>query len=185
MNLPWRPTRALRALLALLALLALWACQAPPPAPAPLAGEYQLDSGDVIQLDVYGQKEFSGRFTLDTAGRISVVKAGAVDLRGTTLREAEGRIAEKLAVELRAPVVAVNIVEHRPVFVTGQVKSAGRYPYANGLTVLKAVALAGGYSPRGSSQRLFIVREDGARVRVNENSALSPGDTVDVGESIF
>lgn len=169
----------------LLLSLVLTACETVAELPPPPAGDYRLDAGDVIQVDVYGQKEFSGRFTLDTSGRISLLKAGAVDLRGATLDDAGTRIAAKLSAELRAPVVAVNIIEHRPVFVTGQVKSAGRYPYAQGLTVLKAVALAGGYGPRGSSQRILLVRDDGTRARVNENTVLRPGDIVDVGESLF
>jgi polysaccharide export outer membrane protein len=165
--------------------LVLAACETVTELPPPPAGEYRLDAGDVLQEDVYGQKEFSGRFMLDTTGRISIVKAGTLELRGATLADAGALITEKLSAELRAPVLAVNIIEHRPVFVTGQVKSGGRFPYAQGLTALKAVALAGGYGPRGSRQRIAIVREDGTRARVHENTLLRPGDIVDVGESLF
>jgi polysaccharide biosynthesis/export protein len=169
------------------ALLVLAACQQPPIAAGNRAPqtEYQLDSGDQIQVDVYNQRDLSGRFVLDTAGRISLLKAGAVQLRGATLRQAEERIAEQLKAELREPVVAVNIVEHRPVFVMGEVRAPGKYPFSNALTVLKAVALAGGYGPRGSNQRIVIVRQDGTRERASEDSFLHPGDTVDVGESLF
>jgi len=179
--------RTWSAALACAALLALTGCQQAPIAVADTAApaEYRLDAGDQIQVDVYNQRDLSGRFVLDTAGRISLLKAGAVDLRGITLRQAEERIAEQLKSELRAPVVSVNIVEHRPVFVLGEVRTPGKYPFANSLTVLKAVALAGGYGPRGSSQRLVIVREDGTRMRASESSLLRPGDTVDVGESLF
>jgi polysaccharide export outer membrane protein len=177
-----------------LSLVAVWAallgaagCQEAPIAAAqPQApSEYRLDSGDQIQVDVYNQRDLSGRFVLDTGGRISVLKAGAIELRGATLREAEARIAQQLKSELRAPVVSVNVVEHRPVFVTGEVKTPGKYPFGNALTVLRAVALAGGYGPRASSRRTVIVHEDGTRTAASENSPLRPGDTVDVGESLF
>lgn len=182
-----RMWRFLSAALALPAVLVLAGCQGAPTAVADSAAqaEYRLDAGDAIQVDVYNQRDLSGRFVLDTAGRISLLKAGAVDLRGATLRQAEERIAEQLKVELRAPAVSVNIVEHRPVFVTGEVRTPGKYPFANALTVLKAVALAGGYGPRGSRNRIVIVREDGTRLRASESSSLRPGDTVDVGESLF
>ncbi len=145
---------------------------------------YQLDAGDQIQVDVYGQTDLSGRYTLDT-GRVSLLKAGAVELRALSLRDAERRIAEHLKGELRNPEVAVNVVEYRPVFVMGQVVRGGKFPYAPGMTVLKAIALAGGYNDKASRSRVDVIRAGMPRARATEALLLQAGDTIDVGESLF
>jgi len=181
-----RPIPAAWTLLLTAVLLGLAGCATPPP---PLVdtepGEYRLDAGDTIQVEVYGQKDLSGRFTLDTGGRVSLLRAGVIDLRRRTFREAEQLIAAGLRAELREPEVAVNIAEYRPVFMTGEVRRPGRFPYEQGMTVLKALALAGGYTPRGSRGRITLVREDLPRVRVGEDTRLRPGDAIDVGQSLF
>jgi protein involved in polysaccharide export with SLBB domain len=146
---------------------------------------YQLDAGDQIQVDVYGQTDLSGRYTLDDTGRVSLLKAGAVELRALSLRDAERRIAEHLKGELRKPEVAVNVVEYRPVYVMGQVVRGGKYPYAPGMTVLKAVALAGGYNDKASRSRIDVIRAGMPRARATEALLLQAGDTIDVGESLF
>jgi protein involved in polysaccharide export with SLBB domain len=186
----WKETldtcRFLCSVLGCTALVVSTGCQQAPLADElKAAAEYRLDSGDHIQIDIHDQRDLSGRFVVDTSGRVSLLKAGAIELRGATLREAEKRIAEQLKLELRRPIVSVNIVEYRPVFVTGEVRTPGKYAFANALTVLKAVALAGGYGPRASSRHLVIVREDGTRLPALESSLLRPGDTVDVGEGLF
>lgn len=159
-------------------------------APLPLmpqdeAAPYTLDAGDQIQVDVYGQTDLSGRYTLDDTGRVSLLKAGPVELRSLTARDAERRIAEHLKGELRHPEIAVNVVEYRPVYVMGQVVRGGKYPYVPGMTVLKAIALAGGYNDKASRSRIDITRDGMPRARATETLLLRAGDTIDVGESLF
>jgi polysaccharide export outer membrane protein len=160
-------------------------CQQLPAVRNDSAGEYRLGPGDVLQVAVNGQQDMSGKFTVDPTGHISMVHAGAVLLNRKTLREAELAITEKLKVELKSPVVAVNILQYRPVFVTGEVRNSGGYPYLSGLTVRQAIAMAGGYTPRASRNKLSIVREGGPKAVAAEDTVVSPGDTVEVGESLF
>jgi protein involved in polysaccharide export with SLBB domain len=178
-----RPTRTLGCIG--VAALLLAGCQPLPMIQTADPGEYRLDAGDTIQIDVLGEKDFSGRFMLDASGKVSLPKAGAIDLRRQTLRSAEKRIAEGLKVELRRPEVAVNIAEYRPIFVTGEVQHPGKFPFVSGMTALKAVALASGYTARGTRREITIVREGQPRSRATEDTLLLPGDTVDVGESLF
>jgi protein involved in polysaccharide export with SLBB domain len=167
------------------ASMLLAGCAPLPPMPHDEPAVYQLDAGDQIQVDVYGQTDLSGRYTLDDTGRVSLLKAGAVELRALSLRDAERRIAEHLKGELRNPEVAVNVVEYRPVYVMGQVVRGGKYPYAPGMTVLKAVALAGGYNDKASRSRIDVIRAGMPRARATEALLLQAGDTIDVGESLF
>jgi polysaccharide export outer membrane protein len=74
------------------------------------------------------------------------------------------------------------------VFVTGQVRNAGAFPYQEGLTVLQAIALAGGVNDRGSTSRIVIVRTvKGANVEIKAKTtdSVKPGDTVLVKERYF
>lgn len=169
----------------LLLPLLLLGCQPLPLAKNAEPGEYRLDAGDTIQIDVYGEKDLSGRFMLDASGKVSLPRAGAIDLRRQTLRGAEQRIAQGLKSELRRPEVAVNIAEYRPIFVTGEVQQPGKFPFVSGMTVLKAIALASGYTARGTRREITLVREGQPRSRAEEGTLLQPGDTIDIGESLF
>jgi polysaccharide biosynthesis/export protein len=74
------------------------------------------------------------------------------------------------------------------VFVTGQVRNAGAFLYQEGLTVLQAVALAGGVNDRGSMSRVVIVRAvNGVRteIKAKATDVVKPGDTVLVKERFF
>jgi polysaccharide export outer membrane protein len=134
---------------------------------------------------VYGQRDLSGNFTLDDLGRVSLLRAGRLDLRNLTFLEAEAKIVDALRSEIRAPEVAINIVEYRPVYVTGAVQRPGKFPYATGLTALRAISLAGGYTLRASRTGVYMQREGHAPVPATEDTVLAPGDLVDVHESLF
>lgn len=179
----FRPAAHLTVWLGALWLLA--GCAEVPLMPHEEPAPYTLDAGDQIQVEVYGQPDLSGKYALDDAGRVSLLKAGPVELRTLTLRDAERRIGERLQGELRHPEVAVNMVEYRPVYVMGQVVQGGKFPYASGMTVLKAIALAGGFNEKASRTRIYVTRAGMARARVTETLLLRAGDTVEVGESVF
>jgi polysaccharide biosynthesis/export protein len=73
-------------------------------------------------------------------------------------------------------------------YVAGQVKRPGRYPYEEGLTVLKAVTTAEGFTDKAAVRRTHIIRERGPakeKVEVSLEDSVRPGDTVVVPESWF
>ena len=86
---------------------------------------------------------------------------GEIQVKGLTTGELEQKITSGLrdAQYLKHPKVTVNIDEYRPFFVNGEVYKPGGYPYVPGLTVLKAVSLAGGFKDRASKSNMFVVRE--------------------------
>lgn len=145
---------------------------------------YRLRSGDRIRLIVFGHDRLSGEFRLDHLGSISMPLAGRVRLGDTTARQAEAEIARALRPDyLKYPRVSVEVVGHRPVYVVGEVESPGRYAYARGLTVMGAVALAGGYTDDADRNGVRIRRAADPRGRaeaVTGGVDVLPGDTVRV-----
>jgi polysaccharide export outer membrane protein len=187
---------------AIVLALALTACAgggAPPPqAPAPpaagapsaelVSSTYKLGSGDRLKVTVFRHEDLSGEFTLDGAGNFAMPLIGQVEAAGQTTREVEQRIQAKLSDGyLVDPQVAVEVLNYRPFYILGEVKSPGAYPYVNGMTVLNAVALAGGFSYR-AYQDEFLLQRGGSNtgsVEVRGDSALLPGDIVTVQERFF
>ncbi|WP_184231747.1 polysaccharide biosynthesis/export family protein [Bosea sp. WAO] len=108
---------------------------------------YRVAPGDRIGITVFGQADMSGETMIDASYSIAVPLLGAVSVRGLTLKEIEQRLTKNLADGyLQKPVVSVRLTEPRPIYIVGDVRTAGVYPYRYGVSVLGAVALAGGFA---------------------------------------
>ena len=115
---------------------------------------------------------------------------GEIRLKGLTTGELEQKITSGLlaADYLKNPKVTVGIDEYRPFFINGEVSRPGGYPYVPGLTVLKAVSLAGGFKDRASKRNIFVVRDGTAneeRKKVELDTPIYPGDILTIEESFF
>jgi polysaccharide export outer membrane protein len=89
---------------------------------------------------------------------------------------------------VRAPSVSVEVIRYRPVFVLGEVNKPGEFPYQPGMTLLAAVALAGGFTYRAVETTASVVRTQDGRTtegRAGRETALQPGDVVTVFERRF
>lgn len=131
---------ALRTLF-LAALLIGFATQAARP-------DYALDTGDVLEIAIFGVPDFNRRTNVNVDGDVAVPFLGEVRAAGLSIgalrREVERRLAEVGA--FRNPNVTVELVVHRPFYISGDVMRPGAHPFQPGMTVRHAVALAGGYS---------------------------------------
>lgn len=160
-----------------------------PKAVADSDGPYLLDSGDRLRIFVYGQPNLSRGYVVDHAGKITVPLIGNVTARGLTTQSLEGVIKSRLGSQfVKDPQVTVDIQQNRPFFILGEVRTAGQYPYVSGMTVETAVAIAGGYSERASTQKFRISRRINGLVEVIEAPAdyvVQAGDTVTVFERFF
>lgn len=156
-----RPLRHVRCWLLLAACLLVLSGQgafAAGPA-EPREGEETLSVGDKVTVSVFGQTDLSGDFVLDGTGSVQMPLIGRVRIAGMTPQEAEARIREGLTDGyLREAVVSLRIAELKPVYIMGEVRSPGSYPFRHGLSVLGAVALAGGY--RVGDQSLSILKSE-------------------------
>lgn len=154
-----------------------------------LEEQYQLGTGDVITIRVFGEDELSLEVRLSDSGVINYPYLGEIEVTGSTASLLEKKIAAGLLDGyLVNPSVDVTIKEYRSFFVDGEVNTPGSYAYLPGLTINKAIAMASGLTPRASQQKIIIKRGQGANQEVIEadlDTKLRPGDIITVMQSFF
>ena len=202
--------RSRSALLALAAVQALAAagCFArsrgaatlPPVDDAVLPPASTLGPGDVIEVRVYGEPELSGVYQVGTDGHIICPLCKEVPVGGLTANAAAETIRDCLARKyMRDPQVSVLVKEYnsKKVFVFGEVQKPGTFPYQDGMSVVQAVTLAGGFTKTAAQNSTSVTRHVGGtetKIKVSvqdialgkaSNFTLEPGDIVYVPESLF
>jgi polysaccharide export outer membrane protein len=156
------------------------------------AGEltnYRLAADDRVSITVFGEPDLSlEKVRIATNGTISIPLIGQIKVTGLTASQVEKKVAALLADGyLKKPGVTVSIAEYRLFYITGEVKNPGGYGYRDGLTVHKAVSLAGGFSERANKNKISITHEDSNDEveGVKLNDQVRPGDVINVKESFF
>ena len=161
-----------------------------PPLPNYGARSYTLGGGDQVRIIVFGEDQLTGEFRVDDRGQIAVPLLGNVEAAGLTPEQLDKRIEDGLRAKnlLRNPSVSVEVLAYRPVFVLGEVAKPGEYPYQPGMTMLTAVAIAGGFTYRGVQDYAGVVRTTNGKAvegKVEPSSFIAPGDVVQVYERRF
>lgn len=163
-------------------------------APSPQAevlSDYRLGSGDVVKIAVYEEPDLGLEVKLNDAGTVSYPFLGQVEVAGLTVGQLEDRITDGLKGDyLIDPNVTVSVKEYRPFYIHGEVEDPGGFPFSPGLTLRKAVALAGGYTERASKSKIFVIRDGAPRVsekgrQISIDEELMPGDIVTIEQSFF
>jgi polysaccharide export outer membrane protein len=151
--------------------------------------EYILGAGDKLRVTIFGEEDLTGQFEIDPSGQLSMSLIGAVKAQGLNTRELEELISNKYANGyLINPRVSIEVLNFRPFFILGEVNKPGSYPYVNGLTVLNAVALAGGYTHRAKTDKVMVKRgkdNKGKEFEISEGDIVHPGDIIRVRERFF
>ena len=159
------------------------------PSSQPSSGDYVLGPNDRVRLKVYGEPDISGEYEIDNTGQVSVPLAGHIPAAGLTTKELEHAIAAALAKGIvRDPRVNVEVALYRPYYILGEVKKSGEYPYRLGLTVLDAVASAGGFTYRANENKVYVRRAgSGAEQTYSLDAPIMvyPGDNIRVPERFF
>src|SRR6218665_317655 len=123
------------------------------------SGTYILGPTDRVRLKVYGEADITGEYEVDSNGFVSIPLAGHVKAAGLTTRQLEKGISSALSKGIvRDPRVNVEIALYRPFYILGEVKKSGEYPYRVGLTVMDAVATAGGFTYRANESKVYLRR---------------------------
>lgn len=147
---------------------------------------YFLDSGDQVQVTIFAQLNLSRVYSVDDAGYISMPLIGTILARGVTTKELSDRITVAYAAGyLVDPDVGVEVQAYRPFFIQGAVITAGSYPYMAGMTVRKAISVAGGYSRTANRKTAIVYRSRNGRIskgRVALDLPIFPGDTIEIAE---
>lgn len=171
------------------------ACSTPgsdlPPAPQGTAGPYRLGPEDQVRVTVFNDPRLTGEFRISDAGGLSLPLIGTIPAAGRTTGEVEQAIMAEMRNQnlFRDPNVAVEVITYRPIFVLGMVERGGQFPYQPGMTVLSAVAVAGGFNYRALRDYVSLTRlgEDGQprEYRATPQTLVLPGDVVTVFERRF
>ena len=156
---------------------------------ASVDSNYKLDAGDSIRITVFGEDDLSLELTLGEQGLINYPYLGIIRASGMTPTVLENRLISGLKGDyLINPSVNVSIVEYRPFFIHGEVEKPGGYPYQPGLTLERAVALAGGFTERASRDKMSINRKANnidAVINAKLKSLIEPGDSIFIKDSFF
>lgn len=159
---------------------------APPPFQP---SEYVLGAGDKVRVNVYGEETLSGQFVVAGSGFVSIPLVGEVQAAGLTLRDFQSAVEVALRNGyLKEPRVSAEVLNYRPFYILGEVEKPGEYPYTSGLTVLNAVATAGGFTYRANQKRVFIKRKSDEGERpfpLTGATQVAPGDTIRITERLF
>jgi len=151
---------------------------------------YRLGPGEKVRLTVFRHLDLSGEFDLDGEGFLAMPLVGEIQGAGLTARQLENEIEIRLKAGgyLVNPQVSVEVLNYRPFYIIGEVNNPGSYQYVNGMTVINAVALAGGFTYRADQDDIIITRggSEGRKIGdVKVDTLVLPGDIVEVTERFF
>lgn len=143
---------------------------------------YTLGAGDTLRITVFGQENLSGEFTIEPNGMVSFPLIKEVPAAGMTARELEKTLTSELSPDYVVDArVTVEVINYRDMYILGEVQLPGKYDYVPNMTVLQAVAIAGGYTYRADESGAEITRHVKGALKtftVNEKTMLKPGDTI-------
>jgi len=150
---------------------------------------YRLASGDKIRIHVFGEEGLSMETRLDETGVINYPFLGKIFVKGMTVGGLQETITEGLKQGyLVSPHVNVSIVEHRQFFIKGEVHAPGGYAYVPGLTIRKAISIAGGFSDHADRKRFLVVYDESSVNKVKSvgiDARIGPDDSITVVKSVF
>ena len=157
---------------------------------APITDEhYRLGTGDKLKVNVYGEEDLSGEFLVDGSGQVQLPLVGQVKAASLTIHEFVAEVTNALKEGyLKDPKVSVEVLNYRPFYIIGEVNKPGEYPFENGLNVLGAIALAGGYTYRANDNDVYVRRAGSTKeetVPADPNTKIYPGDIIRVAERLF
>jgi len=141
-----RPNRILARILAIGIMFVVLGFQIQASAASSALANYRLAAGDVLEFDFLDDQELPRQTTVGGNGDVQIPLLGAITVAGATVGEAYGIVRQAFVERqlLIDPKFALTIASYRPVFVLGDVKNPGTFPYQMQLTVEKAIGLAGG-----------------------------------------
>lgn len=151
---------------------------------------YRLGPEDTVKVTIYDEEALSSKYTLDKTGLIDMPLIGTTNAAGCTLPQLEKMLLAKYTDGyLIDPSISLEISNYRPFYIIGEVSVPGKYEYSVGINVLKAVALAGGYTYRANKNTADILRRTTSKAAIYEGQSLEaevrPGDVIFIKERLF
>ncbi len=150
-----------------------------PPAAAGLPQNYVIDSDDVLAVDVWHERELSRVVPVRPDGKISLPLVGELQVAGDTPVQLQDTLTARLKEYVEHPQVTVIVQEAKSqrFNVVGEVLRPGSFEFGHPLTILDAIALAGGFRDFAKTKKMYVIRtaKDGSRQKlpVNYNVVLN------------
>jgi len=146
---------------------------------APATADYRLGAGDKLRIEVYKDTQLSQSLQIRPDGKITLPLVGDVAAAGRTSLELRDSIVTTLREYIKEPVVTVIVVETAPqvVYVTGEVTKPGPVTLNGPLTILQALAMAGGFTDFANRKEILILRTGASGQKTltfNYKDALDP-----------
>jgi len=165
------------------------------PAPKSLLPDYRIGAGDVLQINVWKEPDASiPAAVVRSDGRISLPLIKEIQVIGMTPAELEGVLTERIGKLIHGADVTVLVreIHSENVYLIGAVRREGPIPLVSSMTVLQAIAQAGGLSDYARRSKIYILRHgNGGQIRLpfdyaavikgsrmEQNVVLRPGDTI-------
>jgi polysaccharide export outer membrane protein len=155
----------------------------PAPGISPNSSEYTIGDGDMLAINVYKEPEVSRELTVRSDGKISLpLINGDIQATGLTPEQLRVEIVQKLRAVIEIPEVTVIVRESRSrtFIVLGQVMKPGSFPLNHPMTMLDAIAEAGGFQPFHNQKKIIVLRKqpDGSikKFLFNYDKAVKTGD---------
>jgi len=156
---------------------------------------YVIGNGDLLAINVWNEPDFKQSIPVRPDGKISLPLIGGIQAAGLTPQELQGAIAAKLDAYIHHPTVTVVVqqINSRNFNILGRVLKPGTYPLSTSMTVLDAIAAAGGFQDFAKRKDIYVLRHkpDGSENRLSfnykdvikgkhmdQNITLEPHDTV-------
>lgn len=158
---------------------------------ADLIHGYRIAGGDRVKVTVFDEPTLTGEFGVGLDGSLALPLIPPMQASGQAPDQLAAKITAALAEGeyVLSPRVTVEVSQHRPFYILGEVTAPGEYPYIGDLTVEQAIAKARGYTPRANKSEVVLRRQgwaEGKRVRLGTTPLLiAPGDTITVQEAFF
>jgi protein involved in polysaccharide export with SLBB domain len=129
---------------------------------------YRLLVDDEVRVTVLGAPEFNSTLRVLPDGTMSLPGVGSMYVLGRTLEEVGGEVNESLKSLVRYPQATLSVTKlgDRRVFVMGEVEGPGDHAYRRGMTVLTAIAQAGGFNNNAKRSSVIVLRRLGAEEAV-------------------
>ena len=151
---------------------------------------YKLNAGDSVRIHVYGESDLSfEQLLIGQNGRISYPFLGELKVTGKTAAQLQQDLIDGLKPDyLIDPRISVSIVKYRPFFVNGEVKRPGGVDFQPGLTLRKAISLAGGFTERANKKEVLLIADSDSQrkeQKVGMDYRVHPGDIFTVKDTFF
>lgn len=151
---------------------------------------YKLSAGDVISIQVFNEPDLSfDRIKLTQEGGFNYPLLGEIKAINQTSYQLQNKLLSLLKDGyLINPEVSVTVIEFRQFFISGEVKKPDGYAFQPGLTVRRAVTLAGGLTERASKNKIYIIREtDESKTprKASMDDIVLPGDSITIDQGFF